>query len=159
MIDRLRLGISTPSDEDQSSEEQPDLLESLAAKGVPKSSKHKDVYQKFVNILDTRPHIQDPAPTQRLKGDPPVLPRRADPTPKSAVRNPSTNSGALVGFNWVPGRIPTDEEDPQRSSIHRGLLHTKPAVFPPKVSVPLPPFPPQGSKSGEGELVNRDPMC
>ena len=84
-------------------------------------------------------------------------PRQADPTPKSVVRNPSTNSGALVGFSWVPGRIPTDEEDPQRSSIHRGLLHTKPAVFPPKVSIPVPPFPPQGSKSGEGELANGDP--
>ena len=62
-----------------------------------------------------------------------------------------------MGFSWVPGRIPTDEEDPQRSSIHRGLLHTKPAVFPPKVSIPVPPFPPQVSKSGEGELVNGDP--
>ena len=62
-----------------------------------------------------------------------------------------------MGFSWIPGRIPTDEKDPQRSSIHRGLLHTKPAVFPPKVSIPVPPFPPQGSKSHEGELVNRDP--
>ena len=52
VIDRLRLGMSTPSDEDQSSEEQPDLMESLVAKGVPKSSKTKDAYQKFVNILD-----------------------------------------------------------------------------------------------------------
>ena len=52
VIDHLQLGISTPSDEDQSSEEQQDLLESLAAKGVPRSSKTKDVYQKFVNILD-----------------------------------------------------------------------------------------------------------
>ena len=52
VIDHLRLGMSMTSDEDQSSEEQPDLLESLAAKGVPKSSKTKDVYQKFVNILD-----------------------------------------------------------------------------------------------------------
>ena len=51
-IDCLRLGMSTPSDGDQSSEEQQDLLESLAAKGVPRSSKTKDVYQKFVNILD-----------------------------------------------------------------------------------------------------------
>ena len=84
-------------------------------------------------------------------------PRQADPTLKSVVRNPSTNSGALVGFSWVPGRISTDEEDPQRSSVHRGLLHTKPAVFPPKVSIPVPPFPPQGSKSGEGELANGDP--
>ena len=52
VIDRLQLGMSTPSDKDQSSEEQPDLLESLAAKGVPKSSKTKDVYRKFINILD-----------------------------------------------------------------------------------------------------------
>ena len=124
---------------------------------MPKSSKTKDVYQKFVNILDTRPRIGDLAPIQRLKGDPSVPPRRTDPTPKSVVRNPSTNSGASVGFSWVPGRIPTDEEDTQRSSVHRGLLHTKPTVFPPKVSIPVPPFPPQGSKSSEGELVNRDP--
>ena len=52
VIDCLWLGMSTPSDEDQSSEEQPDLLELLVAKGVPKSSKTKDVYQKFINILD-----------------------------------------------------------------------------------------------------------
>ena len=84
-------------------------------------------------------------------------PRRVDPTLKSVVRDPSTNSGASVGSSWVLGRIPTDEEDPQRSSVHRGPLHTKPAVFPPKVSVPVPPFPPQGSKSGEGKLANGDP--
>ena len=53
VINQLRLGMSTPSDEDESSEEQQDLLESLAVKGVPRSSKTKDVYQKFVNILDT----------------------------------------------------------------------------------------------------------
>ena len=51
-IHHLRLGMATPSDEDESSEEQQDLLESLAVKGVPKSSKTKDVYQKFVNILN-----------------------------------------------------------------------------------------------------------
>ena len=52
VIDCLRLGMSTPSDGDQSSEEQQDLLESLAMKGVLRSSKTKDVYQKFVNILN-----------------------------------------------------------------------------------------------------------
>ena len=52
MIDCLRLGMSTPSGEDESSEQQKDLLESLVVKGVPKSSKTKDVYQKFVSILD-----------------------------------------------------------------------------------------------------------
>ena len=61
VIDHLQLGMSTPSDEDQSSEEQQDLLESLAAKGVPGSSKTKDAYQKFMNILGTRPQIWDPA--------------------------------------------------------------------------------------------------
>ena len=30
-------------------------------------------------------------------------------------------------------------------------------MFLPKVSIPVPPFPPQGSKSGEGELANGDP--
>ena len=30
-------------------------------------------------------------------------------------------------------------------------------MFPPKVSIPIPPFPHQGSKSGEGESANRDP--
>ena len=35
MIDHLWLGMSTPSDKDQSSEEQQDLLESIAAKEVP----------------------------------------------------------------------------------------------------------------------------
>ena len=50
--DRLQLGMSTPSDEAKPSEEQQDLLESLAMEGVPKSSKTKDVYQKFMNILD-----------------------------------------------------------------------------------------------------------
>ena len=52
MIDHLQLGMSTPSGEDESSEEQQDLLELLAVKGVLKSSKTKDVYRKFVNILD-----------------------------------------------------------------------------------------------------------
>ena len=67
VIDHLRLGMSTPSDEAKPSEEQQDLLESLAVKGVPKSSKTKDVYQRFMNILKVRPHIWDPAPTLKLR--------------------------------------------------------------------------------------------
>ena len=51
-IDRLRLGMLTPSGEAEPLEEQQDLLELLAVKGVPKSSKTKDVYQKFMNILN-----------------------------------------------------------------------------------------------------------
>ena len=38
-INCLRLGMSTPLDKDQSSEEQQDLLESLAVKGMPRSPK------------------------------------------------------------------------------------------------------------------------
>ena len=74
-----------------------------------KSSKTKDVYQKFINILDAQPHIWDLAPIPNPKGDPPVPLRQADPPLKSVVGNPATNPKASVGFNWVPGRIPTDE--------------------------------------------------
>ena len=155
-IDRLWLGISTLSVEDQSSEEQQDLLESLAAKGVP-TSKTKDVYQKFMNIPDTWPRIRDPALISRQGGDPPVPPRQTDPPPRSIVGNPATNPGALVGSNWVLGGIPTDEEESKKSFFHRDPLHIKPAVPPPKVTIPIPPLPHQGSNSGEGELVGRDP--
>ena len=95
VIDHLQLGMSTPWDEDESSEEQQDLLESLAAKGVPRPSKAKDVYQKFVNILDARPCIWDLAPAQKPKVNPPVPPRQVDPPQTPVTENPTTNSGAL----------------------------------------------------------------
>ena len=125
-IDHLWLGISAPSEEGQSSEQQQDLLESLAAKGMPRSSKTKDVYQKFVTVLDTQPCIQDPAPIPKLGGDPPMPPKQGDPPLKSVVGNPATNPEALVGLNSVQG------------------------------GVPIPPFPHQGSKSGEEEPASRD---
>ena len=53
MIDHLRLGVSTPSDEAEPPDEQQDLLESLSVKEVPKPSNTKDAYQKFMNILDS----------------------------------------------------------------------------------------------------------
>ena len=130
-IDCLRLGISTLSVKDQSSEEQQDLLESLVAKGVPGSSKTKDVYQKFMNILDTRPE----SGIQHLfqgRGDQPVPPRQTDPPPRSIVGNPATIPGASVGSNWVLGGIPTDEEESKKSFFHRDPLHIKPAVPPPR---------------------------
>ena len=156
VIDCLQLGILTPSDEDESSEEQQDLLESLAVKGVLKSSKTKDVYQKFVSILDTRPRIRDLAPTQKLRGDPPVPPGQVDP-PTPVQGNPPPNSGASSGSNWEPGRIPTDEEEPKKLFSYRNPLYTKPLVPPPKVSNPIPSIPRQGSKAGEGELVGVNP--
>ena len=76
VIDHLWVGMSTPSDEAKPSEEQQDLLESLVGKGVPKSSKTKDVYQKFMNILDARPRIQDLASTPKLRD-----PTRDQPIP------------------------------------------------------------------------------
>ena len=155
-IDHLWLGMSTPSDEDQSSKEQQDL-ESLAAKGVPRSSKTKDIYQKFVNILDAQPRIRDPAPAPKPKVNPPMPRRQVDPPWTSVTGNLTSNSGASSGSNWVPGKIPTDEEEPKKLFPYRDPLFIKPAVPPPKVSDPIPPFPHQGSKSGEGEPAIGDP--
>ena len=62
-----------------------------------------------------------------------------------------------MGSNWVPGGIPTDEEESKKSFFHMDPLHIKPAVPPPKVTVPIPPLPHQGSNSGEGELAGGDP--
>ena len=157
VIDRLRLGMSTPSDEDQSSDKQQDLLESLVAKSVPRSSKTKDVYQKFVNILDARPCIWDPASAPKPKVNPPVPPRQVDPPQTPATGNPTSIPGALLSSNWVPGKILTDEEESKKLFPYRNPLFIKPAVPPPKVSNSVPLFPHQGSKSGEGEPAIRDP--
>ena len=157
MIDCLRLGMSTPSGEDKSSEEQQDLLESLVGKEVLKSSKIKDVYQKFVSILNARPHIRDLAPAPKLRGDPPVLPGQVDPPPTPALGNPTPNSGAFSGSDWEPGMIPMDEEEPKKLFLYRNPLYTKPSMPPPKVSNPIPAIPHQGSKAGEGELAGGDP--
>ena len=156
-IDHIQLGMSTPSDEDESSEEQQDLLESLAVKGVLKSSKTKDVYQKFVNILDARPHIWDLAPTRKPRVNPPVPPGQVDPPPTPVKGNPTPNSGASSGSNWELGKIPTDEKEPKKLFSYRNPLYTKPAVPPPKVSNPIPPIPHQGSKAGEREPAVSDP--
>ena len=156
-IDHLWLGISAPSDGDQSSEEQQDLLELLAAKGVPRSSKTKDVYQKFVNILNTWPRIWDPAPAPKLKVNPPVLPWQVDPPRMPATGNPTSTLGASLGSNWVPRKIPMDEEEPKKLFSYRDPLSIKLAVPPPKVSNPIPVLPHQGSKSDEGEPAIGDP--
>ena len=84
-------------------------------------------------------------------------PRQTDPPPRSIVGNPATNPGASVGSNWVLGGIPTDEEESKKSFFHRDPLHIKPVVPPPKVTIPIPPLPHQGSNSGEGELAGGDP--
>ena len=157
VIDCLRLGMSTPSDEDQSSEEQQDLLESLAVKGVPRSSKAKDVYQKFVNILDAQPCIWDPVPAPKPKVNPLLHPRQVDPPQTPVMGNPTTNSRASSGSNWVPEKIPRDEEEPKKLFPYGDPPYIKPAVPPSRVSNPIPPFPHQGSKSGKGELEIRDP--
>ena len=164
VINHLQLGMLTPSDEDKPSEEQQDLLESLAVKGVPKSSKTKDVYQKFMNILDAQPRIWDPAPTPKLRdlmGDPPVPPGWVDPPPTSGQGNPPPNLGASSGSNWEPGRIPMDEEEPKKEEpklfSYRNPLYTKPSVPPPKVSDPIPPIPHKESKAGEEKPVGDDP--
>ena len=157
VIDSLRLGMSTPSDEDQSSEEQQDLLESLAVKGVQRSSKTKDVYQKFVNILDARPHIRNPAPAPKPKVNPPVPPRQVDPPQTSATGNPTSIPGASLGSNWVQGKIPTDEEESKKLFSYRNPLSIKPAVPPPKIPDPIPPLPHQGPNLVKGNRRLENP--
>ena len=157
VIYHLRIGMATPLDENKSSEEQQDLLESLAVKGVLKSSKTKDVYQKFGSILDARPCIWDLAPDPKPRGDPPVPPGQVDPPATLVPGIPTPNSGASSGSNWEPGKIPMDEEDPTKLFSYRNPLYKKPSVPPPRVSNPIPPIPHPGLKAGEGKLVGGDP--
>ena len=160
-IDHLRLGMSTLSDEDKSSEEKQDLLESLAVKGVQKSSKTKDVYQKFMSILNAQPNIWDPAPAQKLKGDskgdPSVPPGQVDPPPTLGKRDPPPNSGASSSSNWEPGRIPMNEQEPKKLLLYRNPLYTAPPVPPPKVSDPILPIPHKESKASKERPVVDDP--
>ena len=139
VIDRLRLGMSTPSDEDQSSEEQQDLLESLAGKEVLRSSKTKDVYQKFVNILDTRPHIWNPVPAPKPKVNPPVPLRQVYPPWTPAMGNPTSFPGALLGSNWVPGKIPTDEEESKKLFSYRNPFPSNQQCLLPRYPIPYHP--------------------
>ena len=96
-------------------------------------------------------------PAPKLKVNPPMPPRQVDSPQMPVTGNPTSNSGALSGSNWVPGKIATDEEEPKKLFPYRGALLIKPSVPPPKVSDPIPPFPHQGSKSGKGEPAIRDP--
>ena len=157
-IDHLQLGMSTPSDEDQSSDEQQDLLESLAAKGVPRSSKTKDVYQKFVNILDAQPRIRDPASAPKPKVNPPVPPRQVDPPQMPVTGNPTSNSGASLGSNWVPGEVPTDEEEPKKLFPYRNPLFIKPACLLPRCPILFHRFLTRGPNLVKGNRQSETPM-
>ena len=84
-------------------------------------------------------------------------PRQVDPPQMPVTGNPTSNSGASSGSNWVLGKIPTDEEEPKKLFPYRDPPFIKPAVPPPKVPDPIPPFPHQGSKSGKGEPAIGDP--
>ena len=110
-----------------------------------------------MNILDAWPHIRNPVPAPKPKVNPLVPPRQVDPPWMPATGNPTSIQGASLGSNWVPGKIPTDEEESKKLFSYRNPLSIKPAVPPPKVSNPIPPLPHQGSKSDEGELAIRDP--
>ena len=126
-------------------------------KEVLRSSKTKDVYQQFVNILHAWPHIRNPAPAPKPKVNPPEPLRQVYPPWTPATGNPTSIPGASLGSNWVPGKIPTDEEESKKLFSYRNPLSIKPAVPPPKVFDPIPPLPHWGSKSGEGEPAIRDP--
>ena len=128
--------------------------------GGPKCSKTKDVYQKFMNILNVQPFIWDPAPAPKPRdptGDPPIPPGWVDPPPTPGQGNPPPNSGASSGSNWEPGKIPTDEEEPKKLFSYRNPLYNKPSVPPPKVSHPIPPIPHKELKTGEEKPVGGNP--
>ena len=110
-----------------------------------------------MNILYARPHIRNPLPAPKPKVNPPVPLRQVYPPQMPAMGNPTSIPGASWGSNWVPGKIPTDEEESKKLFSYRNPLYIKPAVPPLKVSNPIPPLPHQGSKSGEGEPSIRDP--
>ena len=110
------------------------------AKGVLRSSKTKDVYKKFVNILDTRPHIWDPAPAPKLKVNPPMPPKQVDPPRMPAMGNPTSNSGASSDSNWVLGKIPTDEEDPRNCFLTGILFSSNLQCLLPRCLIPSHPF-------------------
>ena len=156
-IDRLQLGMSTPSNKDQSSEEQQDLLKSLAVKEVPRSSKTKDVYQKFVNILNGQPHIRNPVPAPKPKVNPPVPPRQVYPPQTPAMGNPTSFPGASLGSNWVLGKIPTDEEESKKLFPYRNPLSIKLAVPPPEVSDPITPPLTRGPNLVKGNWQSETP--
>ena len=90
-------------------------------------------------------------------GDPPIPPGRVDPPPYPGQGNPPPNSGASSGSNWEPGKIPTDEEEPEKLFSYRNPLYNKPSVPPPKVSDPIVPIPRKKGKTGEEKTVGGDP--
>ena len=96
-------------------------------------------------------------PAPKPKVNPPVPPRQVYPPQMPAMGNPTSFPEASLGSNWVPGKIPTDEEESKKLFPYRNPLSIKPAVPPPEVSDPIPPLPHQGSKSGEGEPAIGDP--
>ena len=113
--------------------------------------------KNFLNIVDAGPCIRDLAPAPKPRGDPPVPPGQVDPPATPVLGKPAPNSGASSGSNWEPGKIPMDEERPNKLFSYRNPFYTKPSVPPPKVSNPIPPIPHPGLKAGKGELAGGDP--
>ena len=155
VIDCLQLGMSTPSDEDQSSEEQQDLLGSLVAKGVPRTSKTKDVYQKFVNILDARPRIWDPAPAPKLKVNPPMPLRQVDPPRMPVMGNPTQGPcRALTGF-WE--RFPQMRGNPRNCFLTGILFSSNLQCLLPRCLIPFHPFLTRGPNLVRGNQQSETP--
>ena len=88
-INHLQLRAPPPSKEAEPPKEHNDLLDLLAVKDAPKPSNTKDIYQKFLNILEEwlstkslKPALEpeDPTPDPNL-GNPPPPPGHVDPPP------------------------------------------------------------------------------
>ena len=99
-IDCLRLGMSTQSDEDQSSEEQQDLLELLAVKEVPRSSKTKEICE---HPRHSAPHPESSA-CSKAKGEPTCASEAGISSLDTSYGEPNFLPRGLVGLHLGSGK-------------------------------------------------------
>ena len=59
-------------------------------------------------------------------GDLPMPPGQVDAPPTAGRGNPPPNSGASSGSNWEPGKISTDEEDPEKEEPKKLFSYRNP---------------------------------
>ena len=133
-IYHLWLGMPSPSEEAEPSEEHQDLLESLAVKEVPKPSTTKDAYQKFLDILeawagvwnpDPVPKPGNPAPNPTM-GDLPIPPGQVDPPLAPGPANPPLIQGSPQVPIGSQGRFPPIRKSQRRCSLTEILCITIP---------------------------------
>ena len=104
VIDCLWLGMSTPLDKDQSSEEQQDLLESLAAKEVPRSSRKQGCLPEICEHPQClAPHLESSA-CSKVKGEPTCASQAGISSSDASYREPNFLPRSLVGLQLGSGK-------------------------------------------------------